>query len=430
MNKTLQPLLISLLFCTLLIAREVITLPHVATQPKSITEVSPWEWQGWANLRTPAMPQPPFPYRAFGAYDEQRLYIAMEMELGRAPRAGNGCAIPWFSEGAEFRFGLPEPDKILQIFLDASGMAFVQRRWHLQPVGNLILRARATATGYCLFTAIPWASLDLEAPPTKPIEFNLLPQAMERPLRFQRDNLGIALKAGQATAAVSAPTKFAPAIDLNSEPRLLNFGKPGHNSRELLTLLPSILDSHPQTAIVMIGTNDVTWSKKRLPPDEYEANLLRILNAFREADIKTILITIPPCIEEYVAEREKYTPEQRDALNAEINEFNARAKRVATQTGTIVIDYHSQFKGDIRSESSLIRNEANLHGKDGVHPTAKGYQLLARLLADAIHTHHLPTRRIACCGDSITYGAHMNGQGTTTGDTYPAFLRTLLFTTP
>ena len=71
MNKTLQLLLFSLLFCTLLAAREVITLPRVATPPKSMTDVSPWEWQGWANLRTPAMQQPPFPYRAFGAYDEQ-----------------------------------------------------------------------------------------------------------------------------------------------------------------------------------------------------------------------------------------------------------------------------------------------------------------------------------------------------------------------
>ena len=427
--KSFLTLLPTLLLCSFLFAREVITLPRVDTPPKSMREVSQWEWQGWASLRTPSMPPPPFQYHVFGAYDEQHLYIAMEMELGREPRAGHGCGIPWFSEGAEFRFSLPEPDRILQVFLDASGAAFVQRHWIHQSVGPIILRTHATATGYCLFTAFPWTSLNLEAPPTKPIDFNILPQVMERPLKFQRDNLSIAIKPGQATVAVSAPAEGAPTINLNPEPRLLNFGKPGYNSRELLTMLPSIFDSHPKTAIVMIGTNDVTWSKKRLSADEYEANILRLLNAFRDADIKTILVTIPPCIEEYVAEREKYTPAQRDLLNAEINEFNTRAKRVAGKTGVIVIDYHAQFKGDLRAESSLIRNEANLRSKDGVHPTAKGYQLLARLLSDAIRTHHLPTERIACCGDSITYGAHMNGQGTTTGETYPAFLKDNLFST-
>ncbi|MBQ7651607.1 MAG: hypothetical protein IJS15_11655, partial [Victivallales bacterium] len=281
------------------------------------------------------------------------------------------------------------------------------------------------------FAAVPWSSLGMTAPPLdKAIDFNLLPQLMERPLKFKKDDLSLTLKAGQATVPAAAPAEIPTPINLNQEPRLLNFGRPGYNSRELLSMLPSIFDTQPKTAIVMIGTNDVTWSKKRLPAEEYETNLLHILNAFQEASVKTILVTIPPCIEEYVADREKYTPAQRDALNNEIIDFNTRAIRVASKTETIVIDYHSQFKGDIRAASSLIRNEANLKSKDGVHPSAEGYRILARLLADAIQQHNLPTTRIVCCGDSITYGAHMVGQGTTTGETYPAYLRDFLFQDP
>ncbi|MBR4675544.1 MAG: hypothetical protein IKP00_13860 [Victivallales bacterium] len=429
MKKILPLLLFSLLFCTLLMAREVITLPCVAEQPASMTVISPGEWRGWASLRTPSMPAPPFPYQAFGAYDDHHLYIAMEMELGRQPRAGQGCAIPWFSEGAEFRVDLPEPDKVLQLFADASGAAFLQRRWIHQPVAPIILRARATATGYSLFVAFPWNTVALDGPPLdKTLGLSIIPQVMERPLKFQRDKLVVAIKAGNTTAPLATPTDVLSAIDLNPEPHILNFGKPGYNSRELLTMLPSILDAHPKTAIVMIGTNDVTWSKKRLPAEEYEANVLRLLKAFSDNEVKTILVTMPPCIEEYVADREKYTPEQRDRLNAEINDFNARAKRAADKTGAIVVDYHACFQGDLRAASSLIRNEANLRSKDGVHPSAEGYRLLARLVADAIKAHRLPIDCIACCGDSITYGAHMNGQGTTTGETYPAFLRTILFT--
>ena len=352
------------------------------------------------------------------------------MELGRLPRAGQGCAIPWHSEGAEFRFPLPAPNRLLQLFADASGATFLLRNGRFQPLAPVILCTHATETAYSLFAAFPWSTLDLASPPfDKPLDFNLLPQVQERPLRFQKDNLEIALKAGNEMVPAASPTSVSNAVNLNPEPRILNFGRPGYNSRELLSMLPSIFDTQPQTAIVMIGTNDVTWSKKRLPADDYEANLLQIINAFHSANVKTIIVTIPPCIEEYVAGREKYTPEQRDALNTEINDFNARAKRVATKTGTIVIDYHAQFKGDIRAASSLIRNEANLRSKDGVHPSAEGYRILARLLADAIHAHKLPTTRIVCCGDSITYGSHMEGQGTTTGETYPAFLRNFLFDT-
>ena len=429
--KRLLTLLPTVLLCTVISAREVVTLPRVTTPPISMNSPSPWEWQDWASLRTPSMPNPPFPYKAFCAYDDRNLYIALEMELGRAPRAGQGCAIPWHSEGAEFRFALPAPNRLLQLFADASGAAFVQRNWKFQSLAPIVLRSHATETGYCLFAAFPWPSLDLTVPPfEKPINFNLLPQVQERPLRFKRDDLSLALKAGNEIVPTASQANVSRAINLNPEPRIINFGRPGYNSRELLSMLPAIFDTHPKTAIVMVGTNDVTWSKKRLPADEYEANLLRILNAFHDADVKTILVTIPPCIEEYVAEREKYTPEQRDALNDEINEFNARAKRDASKTGTIVIDYHAQFKGDLRAASSLIRNEANLRSKDGVHPSAEGYRILARLLADAIQTHNLPTSRIVCCGDSITYGAHMEGQGTTTGETYPAFLRNFLFSNP
>ncbi len=427
--KQLPLLLIVLFLCGFLNAREVITLPRVAEQPASMTVISPGEWRGWSSLRTPSMPAPPFSYQAFGAYDDHYLYIVMEMELGRQPRAGQGCAIPWFSEGAELRVDLPEPDKVLQLFADASGAAFLQRRWIHQPIAPIILRARATATGYSLFAAFPWNSVALDGPPKdKTLGFSIIPQVMERPLKFQRDKLAVAIKAGNMTVPLATPADAPHYIDLNPEPRILNFGKPGYNSRELLSMLPSILDAHPKTAIVMIGTNDVTWSKKRLPPEEYEANVLRLLKTFSDNGIKTIMVTMPPCIEEYVAEREKYTLEQRDRLNAEINDFNARARQAADKTGTIVIDYHACFQGDLRAASSLIRNEANLRSKDGVHPSAEGYRLLARLLADAIKAHHLPTDRIACCGDSITYGAHMNGQGTTTGETYPAFLRAILFT--
>jgi lysophospholipase L1-like esterase len=66
--------------------------------------------------------------------------------------------------------------------------------------------------------------------------------------------------------------------------------------------------------------------------------------------------------------------------------------------------------------------------EDGLHPTRDGYRLIAQEVYRYLKQHQLlkKNRRIICFGDSITYGAFMDGKGTAEGDTYPAFLKNLL----
>ena len=48
------------------------------------------------------------------------------------------------------------------------------------------------------------------------------------------------------------------------------------------------------------------------------------------------------------------------------------------------------------------------------------------MLKTIIDEHDLPTNRIACLGDSITYGSAMKGQGGAEYDTYPGQLLKLI----
>ena len=83
--------------------------------------------------------------------------------------------------------------------------------------------------------------------------------------------------------------------------------------------------------------------------------------------------------------------------------------------------------GQLRCGSRhLIRNEANSNSKDGIHLREEGYRLMAELFAPIFQGKVKPGQVVVCLGDSLTYGAHVDGQGTSRGHTYPAYLQLLL----
>lgn len=74
----------------------------------------------------------------------------------------------------------------------------------------------------------------------------------------------------------------------------------------------------------------------------------------------------------------------------------------------------------------MIRNEANSKSKDGVHLREDGYRLMAKLFVPIFRNKVKPGQVVVCLGDSLTYGAHVDGHGTSRGRTYPAWLWLLL----
>lgn len=211
---------------------------------------------------------------------------------------------------------------------------------------------------------------------------------------------------------------------------VINGGKGGHNTRHLLKRVDTALaESKPDLVVLMVGTNDALNSRAMVPVDEYRKNLLELIAKFRAADAQTVLMTIVPCHGAYVIERHGKEPFAEQSPAEHVAAINDVIREVAAAEKLPLVDLNHLFTaigepGD--AGSSLLRNEANSNSRDGVHPTRDGYRVIATAAFQTLEALQKKPQRVLCFGDSITFGAGMEGAGTATGDTYPGMLARLL----
>ena len=129
-----------------------------------------------------------------------------------------------------------------------------------------------------------------------------------------------------------------------------NLGTSGATTKDAVAGLHSLLALHPAVAIVEFGGND---GLRGLPLSQTEKNLDALLSALEGAHIRVLLagITLPP---NYGADY--------------IRQFNAMYRRVALR-------HRVAFMPMIYQD--LIRQPGTLQN-DGIHPTAKGSEILSR----------------------------------------------------
>jgi len=138
--------------------------------------------------------------------------------------------------------------------------------------------------------------------------------------------------------------------------KVINQGTSGATTKDAVADLRSILLLHPQIVIVEFGGND---GLRGLPLTETRRNLDAVLTALEKAHIKTLLagITLPP----------NYGQEYIQAFELIFRELAVR--------------HHVTFV------PMLYKNLINIPGTiqpDGIHPTAKGSEIIARTLLPAL----------------------------------------------
>jgi acyl-CoA thioesterase I len=138
--------------------------------------------------------------------------------------------------------------------------------------------------------------------------------------------------------------------------KVVNKGTSGATTKDAVAGLQSVLRLHPEVVIVEFGGND---GLRGLPLEQTRRNLDQVISALESAHIKVLLagITLPP----------NYGPDY-------IQQFNQVYK-------TLAADHHTAFVPMIYKD--LIQVPGTIQ-RDGIHPTAKGSDIIARTLLSSL----------------------------------------------
>lgn len=210
---------------------------------------------------------------------------------------------------------------------------------------------------------------------------------------------------------------------------VLNKGVPGNNVNNLQKRLErAVLSYQPSLVIIMIGTNDMVNPSKMLSYSAYSDKLNLLVDRIRKNGADVLLLSVPYADTGYLFDRygrNRYPI----GPNEKIDSLNGIIWRTAMEQHCMYLDINQVFNSyhsPSRESSSLIRNEKNTGVKDGVHPTPRGYHVIAESIFSFLKEEGRSYNKIICFGDSITFGAFALGQGTNKGKTYPGVLRRLL----
>jgi acyl-CoA thioesterase I len=135
-----------------------------------------------------------------------------------------------------------------------------------------------------------------------------------------------------------------------------NQGTSGATSKDAVANLRVVLQLHPDVVIVEFGGND---GLRGLPPDQTRRNLDTVLTTLENAHIKVLLagITLPP----------NYGPDYIQAFDGIFRDLAAR--------------HHVAFVPMIYKDLVRVPNTIQA---DGIHPTAKGSEIIANTLFPAL----------------------------------------------
>ena len=138
--------------------------------------------------------------------------------------------------------------------------------------------------------------------------------------------------------------------------QVINNGTSGATSKDAVANLPEILRQHPAVVIVEFGGND---GLRGLPLSQTRANLDRVITTLQNDHAKVLLagITLPP----------DYGPDY-------IRQFEQMYRALAAQR-------HTAFVPMLYKD--LLKVPGTIQG-DGIHPTARGSQIIAHTLMPAL----------------------------------------------
>ena len=137
----------------------------------------------------------------------------------------------------------------------------------------------------------------------------------------------------------------------------------------LVRFQQDVIHLKPAVVVVLAGTNDIAGNTGPTTPQAMEDNFAAMLAIARAHNVKVVLASILP------ASAYPWAPKVKPA--EQIRAMNTRLRALCEREHLVYLDYHAHMSN---AEGGL---DADL-AEDGVHPTQKGYALMAPLAAKAI----------------------------------------------
>lgn len=145
----------------------------------------------------------------------------------------------------------------------------------------------------------------------------------------------------------------------------VNRGISGQTSPQmLLRFRQDVIELEPKVVVILAGTNDIAGNTGPMTLKETEDNLASMADLATAHHIKVVLCSVTPAFDF------PWHPGQEPA--EKIVALNQWIKEYAAQKDYVYVDYHSAMKDERGGLPARL-------SKDGVHPNAAGYAVMAPL---------------------------------------------------
>ncbi|HUX43183.1 MAG TPA: SGNH/GDSL hydrolase family protein [Terracidiphilus sp.] len=145
----------------------------------------------------------------------------------------------------------------------------------------------------------------------------------------------------------------------------INRGISGQTSPQMLVRFrQDVIHLDPKVVVILAGTNDIAGNTGAETLEQMEDNLASMADLAAANHIKVVLCSVTPSVDFPWHPGQQPAP-KIDALNTWIAQY-------AAEKGYAYVDYHSALKDAADGMGPGL-------SKDGVHPTAAGYAIMAPL---------------------------------------------------
>jgi len=144
----------------------------------------------------------------------------------------------------------------------------------------------------------------------------------------------------------------------------------------LIRFRPDVIALGPKVVVILAGTNDIAGNTGPMTLESIEDNLASMAELARAHSVRVVLASLLP-VSDYEKREGKPIIQTTRRPPEQIRALNEWMKTYAAQNGATYLDYYSAMVDD----KGFLRDELS---EDGLHPNAKGYEVMAPLAERAI----------------------------------------------